>query len=88
MHAVYIVDFLPLNPLENCPNVLAGIRDFLCPDNGFEHLFCIGLVLVMYDSRAVYEINPLCQSDVLPGFGLSRDRSHLATRLFHQRVDH
>lgn len=42
----------------------------------------------MHDSRAVYEINPLCQSDVLPGFGLSRDRSHPAARLFHQSVDH
>jgi len=74
--------------VQNSLYILRRVWDFLSSYYTFEDLLCVGLVLVMHNSRAIDQVNSLGQSNILPHFGLSRDWGNSAAVLFHQGVDH
>ena len=68
-------------------NVLRRVRDLLGANDGLQNLLRVALVLVVYDTRAIDEVDALGQRDVLPDLRLTRDRRHTAAGFLHKRVD-
>ena len=94
-----ILRVLPsLNP-ENITNMLCAhsvkdrldvtlrVRDTLSSYHSLKDFISLTFTRVVYNARAIDEINAFSQSDVLPYFGLARNWSHLAASLLHERID-
>ena len=86
-YTVRVVYDLGLDLVKDGLDVLCGVGNLLGAHNTFEYLFCVRLMLIVHNTRAVDEINTLRQRDVLPRLGLARDRCDPAACLLHERVD-
>lgn len=74
--------------VDNVGDIVSWVIDFLCPNATFENALHIIFSFRRVDrSRAIDEIYPFCESNILPNFCLSRDRGGLADFSFFERVD-
>jgi hypothetical protein len=77
-----------LDATKNSWNILFRVLNILNPANATKKNVLLGVILVWRnDSRAIDEVDPLHQGDVLPHLGLTRDRSHSADLLLPKSVD-
>ena len=86
-HAIGVINVLMIDLVKDGSNVLRRVRDLLGADDGLQNLLRVTLVLVVYDTRAVDEVDALGQCDVLPDLRLTRDRCYTAAGFLHKRVD-
>lgn len=88
VNAINILNILSLDFFKDGVDVLRRVRHLLGSDHALEHLLRVRLVLVVHDTRAVDQVNSLCQGDVLPRLGFSRNGRHSAACLLHESIDH
>mmetsp|Transcript_13133 Transcript_13133/g.36908 ORF Transcript_13133/g.36908 Transcript_13133/m.36908 type:complete len:547 (+) Transcript_13133:1109-2749(+) len=82
-------DVLPLHPGEDGRDVLRGVLQPFHPHNALENAVRLRVArAVVHHPRAIDQEDPLGQSDVLPHFGLTRNRSDVAHLFGSQGVDH
>lgn len=69
-------------------NVISWLINFFSSDTSFQNTVDIIFALSwMYCTRAIYQINSFCQSNILPYFCLSRNRSRSANFLLFERIN-
>lgn len=77
-----------LHTAQDSRNVLLGVLDVLHTADTAQENILLSVILVGRDNtRAVNEVDSLHQSDILPHFGLTRDRSDRANLLLAKSVD-
>lgn len=69
-------------------NVNFWILNFLCSYDSFKNDISLSVIWVIHNSRAIYQVDSLCKTNVLPNFGLSGHRSYFTNLFLPQSVDH